>query len=645
MATYYVRTSGDDTNGGTSLAVVAQATDGVTAGGNTVLTSASASFTSAVVGHAVQLNASGFNIWRVITAQTSTTITLSGANIAAKIGITYKIGGTCATPAKVLSNGPTAEVAFTAGDTLYIGAGSYSGEIYANFTMGASATAIIGDTTGNFTGDPGEVWLHNFLSDLSGWVTAGLVYFPTTGPGATYSSTNTIGYTGLQITNPQNLTIDSLNFNFGSFGSGATYGEMSCLLLSGAVKTVTVQNCQFNLVLAGATSGRVTGIQAEIVADPTVPLLIQNNVFVVNGQSTATGLASVGGFMNGHNSSGANQGYACIMLGLTAAAGNGVAGYAVTIQNNVMLSLWNGAAALQYAPSFIWYLGYRNTSDTGSSMQIYNNLVLGPILAFVLASGAPNSASYHHKCYGNMIAATGFYASASAWWINMTTYAGHYVDYGNNWFAGGNSTSAWFGSHYSVTYHFDQSTNKGIYGTPCMDLGDSLRRRGPARSWFAISPSSPFNISAMGAGTNGPATDMFGTPRKVSSGGTTYGLMGAVEPPNRGVKDTTTYNTGVASMRITGYGSQTFQYPVDSGTSTISIYACYDANYTGSNLPRISIRDGAQVGVADQDVTMTAGASTWQQLNVSLSASAKGMITVILLGRSDAAAGNAWFDD
>jgi hypothetical protein len=178
-----------------------------------------------------------------------------------------------------------------------------------------------------------------------------------------------------------------------------------------------------------------------------------------------------------------------------------------------------------------------------------------------------------------------------------------------------------------------------------MDMGDSLRRRGPARSWFGISPSSPFNISAMGGGTNGPATDMFGTPRKVTAGGTTYGLMGAVEPPNRGVKDTTTYNTGVASMRITGYGSQTFQYPVDSGTSTISIYAYYDANYTGSNLPRISIRDGAQVGVADQDVTMTAGAATWQQLNVSLSATAKGMITVILLGRSDAAAGNAYFDD
>ena len=44
-------------------------------------------------------------------------------------------------------------------------------------------------------------------------------------------------------------------------------------------------------------------------------------------------------------------------------------------------------------------------------------------------------------------------------------------------------------------------------------------------------------------------------------------------------------------------------------------------------------------------MTMTAGSDTWQQLNVSLSASAKGMITVILMGRSDAAAGNTFFDD
>src|ERR1039458_3187061 len=233
--------------------------------------------------------------------------------------------------------------------------------------------------------------------------------------------------------------------------------------------------------------------------------------------------------------------------------------------------------------------------------------------------------TYKHKCYGNLIAPTNWNSAQSAWCINMATSAGHYVEYGNNWFTGGGGTAAWFGTHYSGTYHFDQGTNKGgVICMPCMDLGDSLRRRGPARSWFGISPSGPFNIAAMTAGTNGPSTDMFGTPRKVTSGGTTFGLMGPVEPSNRGVKETTTVNTGTASMKIVGCGSHSFQYPVDSGSSTITIYARYDATYTGSNLPRISIRDGAEAGVADQDVTMTSGSDTWQQLNVSLSASAKG---------------------
>jgi len=98
----------------------------------------------------------------------------------------------------------------------------------------------------------------------------------------------------------------------------------------------------------------------------------------------------------------------------------------------------------------------------------------------------------------------------------------------------------------------------------------------------------------MAGGTNGPATRH---GRDAAQGSRLAarptGLMGAIEPSNRGVKETTTVNTGVASMKITGYGSHSFQYPIDSGSSTITIYGYYDASYTGSNLPRISIRDGA----------------------------------------------------
>jgi hypothetical protein len=324
-----------------------------------------------------------------------------------------------------------------------------------------------------------------------------------------------IAYTGLQITNPQRLTIDGLNMNF-SFGAPPSQVEMSCILLSGVVKTVTVRNCQLHLPILLPVAGHCAGIQAEIVADPAAPLLIENNVFVVNGSSTAINLAnsSSGAYMNAHSSSNIEAGFACILVGLTAASGNGTAGYSVKVQNNVMLSLWAAvAAAVTYSPAFIWYLGYRNPTDTGSSMEIYNNLVLGTIQCFVLGGGAPNTSgsSNRHKVYGNIIAPTVWNGTLPAWAINMSTYAGHYVEYGNNWFTGGGGTAAWFGAKYSGTYHFDQGTNKG--------------------------------------------------------------------------------------------------------------------------------------GIGDQDVTMTSGSDTWQQLNVSLNASAKGMITVILMGRSDAATGNTYFDD
>lgn len=164
----YVRVGGANTNGGDSAQLAAErsGSDGVM-NNTTTFTSATAAFTSADVGRILAVNALHMRINSVTNA---TTVILTGVP-GNGAGTAWAIGGALATLGGWM-NGSQATVG--PGDTIYIGAGTYR-EILVN-TIPPVNTAgfpvqfngrinVVGDVTGQFTGDAGMVQLTGYTTN------------------------------------------------------------------------------------------------------------------------------------------------------------------------------------------------------------------------------------------------------------------------------------------------------------------------------------------------------------------------------------------------------------------------------------------------------------------------------------------------
>jgi len=115
---------------------------------------------------------------------------------------------------------------------------------------------------------------------------------------------------------------------------------------------------------------------------------------------------------------------------------------------------------------------------------------------------------------------------------------------------------------------------------------------------------------------------------------------GAAEVSAIPKEETTTVQTG-SGVRFEGAGFHDFYVPVDAVQTTISVWARYDANYSGS-LPRLLVTNIP--GVADQEAVMTAAANTWEQLSVTFTPSRKATVRVRIESRDTSANGLCYFD-
>jgi hypothetical protein len=120
--------------------------------------------------------------------------------------------------------------------------------------------------------------------------------------------------------------------------------------------------------------------------------------------------------------------------------------------------------------------------------------------------------------------------------------------------------------------------------------------------------------------------------------------VGCYEYGQSAVKETTTVRTGSNALRIPGAGYIDFVIPVDASSTTITIYARYDSDYSGT-LPSMNIVNGTECGVADATDTMVAAVNTWEQLSLNFTPTAAGIITVRLISSTTTPTGNAFFDD
>lgn len=120
--------------------------------------------------------------------------------------------------------------------------------------------------------------------------------------------------------------------------------------------------------------------------------------------------------------------------------------------------------------------------------------------------------------------------------------------------------------------------------------------------------------------------------------------VGAYEYGQSGNQNTATVRSGTSSYQIPGAGYVDFQIPVNAVATTISIYAQYDAAYSGT-LPSMNIVNSTQCGVAAATATQVGAASTWEQLTLSFTPTAAGIVTVRLISSTTTPTGNAFFDD
>ena len=109
-------------------------------------------------------------------------------------------------------------------------------------------------------------------------------------------------------------------------------------------------------------------------------------------------------------------------------------------------------------------------------------------------------------------------------------------------------------------------------------------------------------------------------------------------------REATVVYSGTFAGKITGPGYQDFQVPVDATSTTISIRARYDTNHATTNKPQIQVLNGGECGVADATATMTSGVDTWEQLQLTFTPTAAGIVTIRCISRSAAGNGIAIFD-
>lgn len=292
--TWLVRTAGSNTNGGTSAAVRSTGTDGVTgtAGGapaTNTLTSASANWSSADVGHGIYIG--GVNQRRVVTVVSDAhTLTFDGATIAGATGRTWTLGGSMLTFAQALG-----AQGIRSGDTLYVGAGVYR-EVVTPTLSAAAETFILGDIDGAHTGDPGEVRLTAYLTNDK------------TAPGATSCLVLNVPYLTFQ-----DLTIVGGTASAVTLAATATHCTLRrCVLLAvngagrcvnatinyNAPLTLTVDACKCatnfsQTVLASAATG--VGADYDVGVVVTNSLLINTSGEAVRLSPTGTSAGHPGG--------------------------------------------------------------------------------------------------------------------------------------------------------------------------------------------------------------------------------------------------------------------------------------------------------------------------------------------------------------
>lgn len=161
----------------------------------------------------------------------------------------------------------------------------------------------------------------------------------------------------------------------------------------------------------------------------------------------------------------------------------------------------------------------------------------------------------------------------------------------------------------------------------------------------ALSAGEVASLYAAGRGPAGTVTtDIAGNPRPGSGAASVAGAVGAFERANSGTRDDAVYRTAAPSVKVAGPGFHEWDCAVSAAATTITAWVRWDGSYTGGK-PSISVRQGGECGVADATATATGSAGAWEQLTLTFTPTAAGVVTLRFTSSDTSGAGSAWIDD
>lgn len=679
-ASFYVRKTGSDSNGGSSAGTSPDATntDGVTNGTST-FTSAGANFQPGDVDKLI--NIVGKGRYRITARGSTTSITLSGSPSAGST-LTYNVGGAVLTVGALMAN---ANAALVSGDTVYVGAGAYR-EVN---TLQVSGVSWLGDVDGAKTGDSGMVQLTAFTTNDKTTPSSSALLTFAGKINLTFKNIDFVNGGG-QMFDATTTTSTGCSFTYCSFTMG-NFNQTACTFTTvfGTSLNLTFDSCYIysgtsanwiQITLPGSSSG----------ADYNANVLFKNCIMLGANWCLISGSSSQfkGGGVNFYNSThlcansilsintGSSPIYPCKIFGcfmyggeqiIAATVGNIYEDYNVIVSGNSYdFSVTLGAHTVtSYAPMIhrgqeaIWGGRTRPIGEplAGSPLLGFEN---GADLVCGAAGTAANDTGVGTLDFTNVTNAQtldGVFATASLA-QNVVT---HYAKLTNYGFAV--PSDATIVGIIATGYAKAGTTNriqdqnvkivKGgtIGGTDKGTASNKLTAAITPQTWGGTSdlwgntltPSdvngSTFGIAVAYKNTNATTTVVsldavtlavfYTSPSgalsvdirsatRPAGGVSSLNAAGAFERGNTGAKESSTVHTGSNCVRIDGPGYQDFLIPVDAASTTFTIYARYDSTYDATTgRPQVILQANQECGVAAQTVTCTTSAlNAWEQQTI-----------------------------
>lgn len=666
MTTWLARKAGSNGNGGTSAAVRSSGSDGIVNStvGISIITSITAAWTAADIGHAIFVAGATRRIITAVTIQTTKTVTTSNGSTTVQSSAQFDTSmvGQAITGPGIPAN--TVVTVFTDSShmTMNNAAGAGFGTGTATFYPSATTAAITGG--GAFSAGANQTWVVG-------------------GPLLTVNHAVQLAATGAG----DNLYL----------GAGV-YRETVTLTQSGSAG--------LPISIIGDVDGAITGDAGEVqitnylvndksASSATAPFGISTMAFV-----SFSNLTIVCGNSNGVTTSAgaANLTFTdCVILATTGVSvalttpSNGTA-MNVLIDRCVLASVVNNDTV-----SVTMTTTASGAGDYDANITIRNSFLFAPGHAGirVLAGGASANRGGGVRAYActiisdtNQNFAVGSNACSA---VIPCEVHGSLLIGGNGTSLFANITGQLIESHnliYAATARTNVPVGAGSVANaansviaPVLEFGQSLKNYGVARPWFgpgsASAPAAAWNAGVVPVGgvRSGnvrpglppgspgwlhtlqplapvyqianvpiPNVDWANRPRPAGTG-SNLPCVGFTEFHDSAVKDTVTFDVSPASAKFIGPGDVDLPVPVDAVSQTISVRVYLGTNYSGP-MPTVSLLANGEIGVAAQSVAATPGSwGAWQTVTLAaINPTAAGFVKVRLASLDSSGAGQCNFD-